>query len=225
MEKLTKLLIVVLIIASVSESYAQSFGIKAGFNLSNMLIKDDDETYSDEYKMKPGFHVGAIVQFPITGIFSFETGLLLSTKGLKSETEETFDGETIKYKGTMILYYIDIPLMAKLTFDVGKVSVFGELGPYLSFGLSGKLKTEFSYKGDTDSDSEDIEWGSDKENDMLKRLDYGLTAGVGIVIINTVQLGLAYDLGLANISTITEGGSNIKNRVFRISVGYKFGGK
>lgn len=223
MKKLTTLLIIVLIITSVSESYAQIYSVKAGFNLSNILMKDDDDTYSDEFKMKPGFHVGAFVQFPETGVFSFESGLILSTKGMKTKIEETIDGEPYKYKGIMTLYYIDIPFMAKASFDIGKVSVFGELGPYLSVGLNGKLKTEYTYLGDTETDTENVEWGSDKDNDMLKRLDYGLTAGLGVVIINNIQLGLSYDLGIANISTTTDGGSKIKNRIFKISVGYRFG--
>ena len=42
-----------------------------------MLDKDEDGTYSDDFKMKPGFHVGGIVDFPISEIFSVETGLLL----------------------------------------------------------------------------------------------------------------------------------------------------
>jgi hypothetical protein len=41
--------------------------------------------------MKTGFHIGATAEFPLTEIFSLETGLLLSTKGFISKqlfTEE-----------------------------------------------------------------------------------------------------------------------------------------
>jgi len=220
MKKLTTLLMMVLIIASVSESYAQRYGFKAGFNLSNMLMKDNEDTYSDEFELKPGFHVGAIAQFPETGLFSFESGLFITTKGMRNKDEGTLDGEAYKYKSVMTLYYIDIPLQAKASFDVGKVSFFGELGPYLSIGISGKLKTEFSYMGDTETDSEEVAWGSDKKGDFLKRLDYGITAGVGVVMVKNLQFGVSYNWGIANISTTTEGGSKIKNRVFCISIGY-----
>ena len=62
-----------------------------------------------------------------------------------------------------------------------------------------------------------------KNNDELKRLDYGLTMGVGVEI-NSIQIGITYGLGLANISTYVEYDSKINNRVLGISVGYFFGG-
>lgn len=40
------------------QSNAQSVALKAGFNLSNMLEKDDEDTYSDDFEMLPGFHAG-----------------------------------------------------------------------------------------------------------------------------------------------------------------------
>ncbi len=30
-----------------------------------MIIKDDDNTFSDDLKMKPGFHLGVTAEFPI----------------------------------------------------------------------------------------------------------------------------------------------------------------
>jgi hypothetical protein len=225
MKKLTTVLIVLLTISLTSTSFAQKFCAKTGLNLSKMLIKDNDENYGDNTKINTGFHVGATIQFPISEKFSFETGLLLSKKGMTSKIKELFDGETIKYKSVIDLYYLDIPLLAKVTFEKKKVSYFGEIGPYFGLGLKGKIKTEYTYNEDTESSNSDIEWGSDKENDQLKRIDYGLTIGVGIIIINTIQIGLSYDLGLANISSYTEGGSKVKNRVFKISIGYRFGKK
>lgn len=47
--------------------------------------------------------------------------------------------------------------------------------------------------------------------------------GVGVEI-NSIQIGITYGLGLANISTYVEYDSKINNRVLGISVGYFFGG-
>ncbi|MDP3359679.1 MAG: porin family protein [Lutibacter sp.] len=195
-----------------TESFAQQFGIKAGLNLSNMLMKDDDDTYSDDFKMNPGFHIGPTMELPINETVSFETGLLLSTKGYK----ETFDGDTDKYN----LLYLDIPLTAKATIDIGGSKIYGIFGPYIGIGLSGKAK----YEEDGESFEEDIKFGSDEDEDDLKRLDYGLTIGAGMEF-NAIQIGLSYGLGLANISTYTDGGAKISNRVLGISLGYKFGKK
>ncbi len=201
-----------------------NFGLKGGLNLSNMLIKDDDETYSDDFKMKPGFHVGAMAEFPLSEIFSFETGLFLSTKGYKISEEETLMGETLKMETKANLLYLDIPLTAKATFDLGGAKIYGVFGPYVGMGLSGKGKEEVTYDGETETEEEDVEWGSDKEKDDLKRLDFGLTMGGGVEI-NSIQIGLTYALGLANISSYTDYGTKINNRVLGLSVGYKFGGK
>lgn len=219
-----KLLIVGIAFIMATESYAQTFGVKAGLNLSNMLAKDDDDTYSDDYKMNPGFNIGATAEFPITEMFSFETGLLLSTKGFKISEEETFMGETWKFEGKMNLFYLDIPLTAKASFNLGGTKIYGVFGPYIGMGISGKNKVEFTAMGETETDEKDIKWGSDEDEDDLKRFDFGLTMSAGIEI-SSIQFGLSYGLGLANISPYTDGGTKFSNRVLGISVGYKFGGK
>lgn len=220
MKTLKKLLTVFIVFTMATASYAQTFGVKAGLNLSNMEIKGDDFSDFDDSKMIPGFHLGGIVEFPISDIFSFETGLLLSTKGFKLNEKEN----NSEYKIKMNSFYLDIPLTAKASFDVGDAKVYGVLGPYLGIGLSGKIKSEYSYEGETETDEEEIKWGSDEDEDDLKRLDFGLTMGAGVEI-NSIIFELSYDLGLANIATITDYGLTINNRVFKISAGYKFGGK
>ena len=224
MKNLFKLLVLVIALTMTTEVFAQTFGIKGGLNLSNLLAQDDDDTYIDDAKMIPGFHIGATAEFPLTEMFSFETGLLLSTKGFKMSEEETFMEENYKYEEKLNLLYLDIPLSAKASFDLGGAKIYGVFGPYLGIGLSGKSKYEVTFDGETESNEEDVKWGSDEDESYLKRLDFGLTMGAGVEI-NSFQIGLSYGLGLANISTYTDGGYKINNRVLGISVGYKFGRK
>ena len=225
MKNLEKILIVVFIAILASESFAQTYGIKAGLNLSNLIMKAGGETWSDDFKMNPGFHVGPTAEFPISEVFSFETAFLLSTKGFRISEKETFQDETFEYKTKCNLLYLDVPLNAKASFRVSeKASIYGVLGPYLGIGLTGKTKNENSYNGEKHKEEEDIKWGSDEENDFLKRLDYGLTFGAG-VDFKSIQFGMSYGLGLANISTYTDDDVKIKNRVLGISVGYRFSRK
>lgn len=63
--------------------------------------------------------------------------------------------------------------------------MYGVFGPYLGYGLSGKMESSYKifYEGDlfeSESESYDVDWGNDEDEDMLKRLDYGLTFGAGI---------------------------------------------
>ncbi|HNV50401.1 MAG: porin family protein [Bacteroidales bacterium] len=224
MKNVIKLLIFVLVVSMTTGAFAQNFGLKGGLNLSNILAKDDNTTYSDDFKMNPGFHIGATAEFPFSDMFSFETGLLLSTKGYKISEEETFMGKKIEMKIKTNLFYLDIPLTAKASFDLGDAKVFGLFGPYIGMGLTGQSKTVTTIDGKTEKEKEDVEWGSEKGKSDLKRLDFGLTIGAGVEI-DLFQIGLGYNLGLANISPYNDGGMKINNRVIGLSVGYKFGGK
>lgn len=196
-----------------------SYVVKGGLNLSSVLLKGDESSGVD-VKSKPGYHVGITAEYPVSEIFVFETGILLSNKGFKGSSENTHGGDLYKYNSTINLLYVEIPLTAKTYFNVGQSKIFGALGPYIGLGLSGKSKGEVIFRGETNSIEHDINWGS-SQGDDFKRLDYGLTAGAGIEI-SSIQIGLCYNLGLANISTITDNGLKIRNRVFGLSVGYKF---
>jgi opacity protein-like surface antigen len=133
-------------------------------------------------------------------------------------------GKKIEMKIKTNLFYLDIPLTAKASFDLGDAKVFGLFGPYIGMGLTGQSKTVTTIDGKTEKEKEDVEWGSEKGKSDLKRLDFGLTIGAGVEI-DLFQIGLGYNLGLANISPYNDGGMKINNRVIGLSVGYKFGGK
>ena len=209
-------LVLILVLTMITESYAQSFRLKTGLNLSNMLMKDDANNYNDDSKNKLGFHIGATAEFPLSEILSFETGLLLSTKGFKLNRKG--------YVGKLNLDYLDIPITGKASFDIKGVKFYGVFGPYLGMGLSGKSNFENTFEGETKIEEEVINWGSDKEESDFKRLDFGITIGGGIEI-KSIQIGLSYNLGLANISPDSDDGFRMKNRVLGLSVGYKFGEK
>jgi len=211
---------IVLISLFCLQSNAQTFGIKGGLNLSNLLDKDDDGTNSNDFKMKPGIHIGGTVAFPINDFLSFESGLFLTTKGFR------YDGTMFNadFKSTTNLYYLDIPLTLKATYDLNEnLKMFGVFGPYVGFGLAGKMKVTVEYQGEKESETEDIKWGSDEDEDHLRRPDMGLTFGGGVEINSTIILGISYDLGLYNISTYRDGGATNQNRVLKFSVGYILG--
>ena len=215
MKNLVKLfLIVIAIVMATDKLFSQEFGIKAGLNLSNMHIVYD-RMLSNDSNMKTGFHIGATAEFPLTEIFSLETGLLLSTKGFIEEVKD------FNYKVIFNPLYLDIPLTVKASSYIGGTKVYGMFGSYIGIGLSGTIKGEVIVDGVTTSQEIDIEWGSDIDSDF-KRMDFGLIIGAGVEL-NSIQIGLNYSLGLANISPQTN--LKINNRVLGISVGYRFGKK
>lgn len=200
-----------------------SYAVKGGLNLSNMLIIDDDGTRRKDTKNKTGFNFGITAGFPISKTVDFETGLLLSTKGFKISDKKINNGITYEDKGSTNLLYLDIPLTAKTYYNIGASRIYGVFGPYLGVGLSGKSKYESISINGTESDEQDVNWGSGVSDD-IKRMDFGLTLGAGMEI-NSVLIGLSYNLGLANISGVNDHVQKINNKVLGLSIGYKFKSK
>ncbi len=205
MKRLTTLFIITL--AIVSQVQAQSFGVQAGFNFSSMLEKDDDGK-DNNYKIAPGFNIGGVAEMPITDMFSVQAKLLFTSKGFNYKTSSS------STKVNCFLFYTEIPIMAKANFEISDIGVFGLLGPYFGFGLGGRLKSG--------STTVSIDWGSDGNNDDLKRFDFGMSIGAG-VNISVFQFGMNYNLGLANISAYTDDGTKNKNRSFNLFAVYVFG--
>ncbi|MGF1638120.1 MAG: porin family protein [Cyclobacteriaceae bacterium] len=231
MKNILKIFIFGIVLTMTTNVFAQTYGVRAGLNLSNVLYKLGDVEDS-RYNMNPGFHVGATVDIPISGIFSFESGLMFSTKGYKHSFEGLFVNEegisqNGKIETTMNLYYLEIPLTAKASFDIGGAKIYGLFGPYLGLGLSRKINEKVTMDTDTETHKSKYSWPSE-ENGGYKRLDYGLVFGAGVEI-KAFQIGVNYGLGLANlhykqeIESPNQVNTSMKNRVLGISLGYRFG--
>lgn len=201
------------------QAEAQIYRMKGGLNLSKMAMKDNDETYSSDFENTPGFHLGGSIQIPTEGIFSFEGGMQFSSKGFYFSESEQIDGINLDVEQTTTLYYLEFPLTARSTFDLGWGRIYANLGPYVGLGMTGKYKYKIEAFGQTEEDEEDIDWGSTKDDD-LRRFDAGLYAGAGLEF-NRVQVGVTYGLGLVNISSIQENGMTAQNKTIGISIGYR----
>lgn len=220
MKNVAKVIILAIIVAFSSQSsFAQvNFGVKAGLNLANITAKDNDDTYSDDNKMKPGFQVGPVVEFGFGDLISLQTGLMLSTKGYKYDK----DG----FSRSVNVMYMNIPVNARASFGLGGMKIYGAFGPYIGIALSGKYDWEDN-DGTSDSGSLNIgndtyDEATDTEGDDIKRTDLGLSIGAG-AIFGAFEVGLNYDLGLANISPDSDNGYKIKNKVFSITAAFMFG--
>lgn len=200
---------------------AQLIGARVGLNIPSMVIKDNDGTYTNDAVIKFGIHLGPVIEIPISDIILLETGLLVSTKGINMHEEEVIFEQKYSFKERINLLYIDIPVTAKVYHELAGQKVFGIIGPCISLALDGKVKAEEVFMGDTDSVTFELEFGNDENRDDLRRLDIGLQIGVGIEI-NSIQVGVNYILGLANVSAARQDGATILNRVFSISAKYNF---
>jgi hypothetical protein len=224
MTNVKRILTAIVLLAFASVTFAQTFGLKAGFNLSNFDSKSNHgssgnyDSFNYDLKLNPGFHFGATAEFAVAKPFSLETGLFLTTKGFKNKfTFNDYFGVASTIKGKSTFYYIEIPLNAKATFDLGNKKLYGALGPYIGYGIGYFFRDETKQNGQTNKHNSGLIWGSG----FNSRMDFGLNSGCGI-IINALQFGLTYSLGLANSMYNTGNAETAKNRVIGFSIGYRF---
>jgi hypothetical protein len=247
MKKSNVLLSLLILVAFSFSAKAQvEFGIKAGANFSNISQNFTNSDWEMETNIKPGFHIGATADVPISDNFSFQPGLLYSSKGYSVDIEESIEnilGESLPagasidgyFRGTF--NYIEVPL--NFAFKTNDLQIFA--GPYVAMGLSGKQKYDFtvSYMGMSSSDKDELKmkpvFGEVKEGDLsddedaFTALDYGFNAGVGYKV-GPVLIQAGYSLGLGNMTPAYEGDPaserddyKISNRVITLSVSYFFG--
>lgn len=216
--------IVITLVLSITFVTAQdngkiSFGILGGVNFQNLNGKDNNGDKL-ENKLIPGFHVGVNVQIPIVPEFYFQPGLLFSTKGAKHE------GSTST--STYHLSYIEMPLNFVYKGSLGNGYIFIGLGPYIAYGIMGKVNTE----GGAVSTKQDItfqnvvEMGDPLTEPYFKAFDVGGNIFFGYELAMGIFAQVNAQLGMMKINpeykAFPDDESIIKNTGFGLSVGYRF---
>ena len=116
--------------------------------------------------------------------------------------------------------YIELPvnLVYKHNFEYGRILLGA--GPYIAYGIGGKIKVNMEFAGSSKDTTYTIKWGKSLTDDMVP-LDYGASFMAGYEIYN-FQFTLNYSRGFA--SMIPENDEKIKamNRVFSVSAAYIF---
>jgi len=152
------------------------YGIKGGFNASNLYVDD----VNDE-NARYGFNVGLYGQILASEAFAIQPELLYTTKGSKVEYSNIVN-QTVKYN----LNYLELPVLA--VFKLGKAAEI-HVGPYGSYLLDANIK----YQGDFVNGTDEI------KKDNLKSYDFGLVGGLGLNF-GAVQVGARYNYGLVKIA-------------------------
>ncbi len=211
-KKMKNLLAIVLLVILSNTVIAQEksirYGAKAGLNLSSIIVKD-----SDGLKPRTSFHVGGVVEFPITEKFSIQPEILYSPQGFIDKGKDN----SFNFKSVFKLDYLNIPIMAKYYVTKG-LSIEG--GPQIGFLLSAKadVKQTNLATGKTETKSLNIK----KE---LSTVDLGANIGVGYQLDMGVFLQGRYNIGLLDVDKKDKNekyNDRSLNSVFQFSVGYKF---
>ena len=173
-----------------------TFGVRIGGNLSTITGDMDDAV-----KSRFGFNVGVNVDIPLLQSLYVQTGLYATQKGFK--------GDGYEMKANPL--YLEIPVLASYRYNFSEATQLQvNFGPYLAYGISGKLKTE-------DEDEKlDVDFFDDN---VAKKFDAGLQIGAGVTV-SKFYIGCAYQFGLTSIFDMD--GVGMKNSNFMFNVGYNF---
>jgi hypothetical protein len=196
-----------------------TFGIRAGINFQNINGKDDDGDKL-ENKLALKWHAGVNAEIPIATDFYVQPGLMYITKGAKSE--ENALGESSKLN----LGYLELPvnLLYKPTLGTGKLLL--GFGPYLAYGIGGKLHLDDSDEEIDVKFKSKVESGDPVDKYYVKPFDAGANFLVGYEFAQKFSAQLNAQLGLVNINSKRDGlpddDSRSANTGFGISVGYRF---
>ncbi len=240
MKHLGKLIIVVILLAFVTNTYSQvRFGPKVGLNISNVSQNLEESDYEMPTKMRMGYHFGVVVDIAFGDIVSFQPGLIYSSTGFSIDLEDDL-AEDVEVDGydRWIINYFGIPMNFNFGIAAGLKAY---VGPYVGFGIGGKRKWDYtvSYGGDDYSYDGDYKFKAffgevgegdlDDDEEPFHGLDFGANFGIGY-LVGPVYITAGYSLGLGNLYPEFEGSESgrkdnkISNRVITFSVCYLFGG-
>jgi hypothetical protein len=216
--KMRLIVLLVFTIVTTGVAMAQlSFGIRGGVNLQNVNGKDfeGDKLEND---LTPGFHAGVDVEIPVAPDFYFQPGLLFSTKGA-SDTE-----------GKLNLGYVELPLHFLYKPMLGSGKLIIGLGPYVAYGVTGKIKpdegSDIDIKFKSDLSEEDLINELEGEAFHLKAFDAGADIFFGYQFAFNLYVQLNAQLGLLDIypnyDNDEEDETVFKNTGFGLSLGYRF---
>lgn len=197
------------------------FGVKAGLNLSKMVLKDNTGQQSKFLNFSPGFNAGVTMDYRIIPELTVNASLLISQKGYSERKVEEFQGESISSFEALQLYYVELPIYAKHELDLGALDVFVGAGGFVSYGYWGKYRWRREGGGETEWGSGDVYWGDDPDLHDFKTWDYGVSVNGGIKFENFV-LDFGYNYSLPNIAANTDNGQIARNRVIYASFNYFF---
>ncbi|PAM95504.1 hypothetical protein B4N84_09560 [Flavobacterium sp. IR1] len=157
------------------ENVTTEFGVKGGFNMSNLYQND-----ADDENVLYGFNAGVYATLPISDFIAIQPELLFTTKGAELKYDNALASGDAKFR----LNYIELPLLVRVNitknFNV-------HAGGYASYLVSSKLTGSGTFDFDENIDT-----------DELNKFDAGLSAGIG-VDFNPISVGVRYNYGLTTV--------------------------
>lgn len=211
MKKIKFALVAVALMVASMASAQVSLGIRGGLNMSNFSGKDA-KFLSVNPSMLIGGHVGLTADYEFMSGMSIQSGLYFTTKGAKYSEIVVGQTGTITYRPM----YLQVPIHFAYKIPIASGTRFVlHAGPYLAYGVGGKVTASAKGLIDGSSDTGDV-FGDNGAFD--NRFDAGLGLGADFEV-NRLVFGLGWDMGLVNV---VHKDLDIKTQNAYLSVGYMF---
>jgi Outer membrane protein beta-barrel domain len=178
----------------------------------------------------PGLSAALGLEFGLIKRLNLITELGYADKGFHAKGDNDNGSADAKSDITHNYHYLELPVMLRKRFGGDKLGYYFNVGGFLDYGLGGSVHIiESTYtSGTTFSIGHSdriyaVKYGSDynssNANDfyLQNRVDYGVAAGGGLIILNKVLVDIRYLSGSKNI----QWDSNSKNRSWSISAIYQ----
>lgn len=185
-----------------------SFGLRTAANFAKEVRSSSYG--SSAYPAITRLHIEAYVELPLRNNFALQPGVALQQTGTKMSTGSQ-NGE-ILMDGWRKVQYLEVPLNVMYYFpqnNFGQFFLAG--GPYTSVAISGKEKFSRTV--------EEIQFGTRKNSNEMKKYDAGLNFLAGFKLTNGFSVHGGYGLGLLDIKLDDK--ISTYNRVFSIGLGYQ----
>lgn len=191
-------------------SQTMNWGIIGGITLSS----------PEQGNAMLGYHIGGSYDYSFKNKSTayFNTKVLLKDKGWKSNSIVIQSNNEVNiYKWSARPYYLEIPIHFGYKWALSeKLKLFVDAGPYVAFGLWGRMKSENPEPG-----FEYLEESCIYRN-SYHRIDLGLGVNAGAELNNHLHLSVGYDWGVIGAFKGALKTFNSMNRTFNASIGYMF---
>lgn len=196
-----------------------TLGVKGGLSFAKFSLSGNT---ASRYTISSltSFYVGGVVDIPLFSVFSVQPGLLIIGKG--SDNQLPF-ASPVSIDTKFSPFYLEIPINLMTKRELGPGTFFVGAGPYVSFGIGGKVKrtfTDLSGVAQVEKDT-NIQFGSNTSND-LKRTDFGFNILLGYQLKNGANIHGGYSFSLTDIDPDNTSSTSFKNSVISIGLGYFF---
>ena len=233
------ILFVCLILGSLTSNAQLKIGITGGIDYSKTNIH---RLYQDDFGIQgiATYHFGLASEYKVNENIYFTADLLFAKKGFSQPTsQETYGNDFLTHNVSDInvsVNYIEIPLLSEFKVKFEKMNVLFGVGPYIAYGIGGKINLNIESGSTSYNFSDKIYWSKfdwmrsanlnesivyNLGQSKIQRFDYGPIVRFGVEYKSLV-VNAEFQYGLSNLMYEWSKYESMHNQGLGLSVKYLF---